>query len=158
MPRPLGDEPAVWSAIRSPIPHDGPRPWSGIKTTHTLQYTLAKRAAEAVGAADALFVDGDGLVIEGGRTNLFAVLGDGSWVTPDLSRGGVSGTARAVVLEATDAFSVRNVPYHALASAREIVLVNAVRGGRAVVSLDGAAVGCEAGPALERIDEILDLR
>ena len=116
---------------------------------------MADDAAKAAGAQDALFADSAGRLIEGGRCNVFVVLADGRWVTPDLARGGVAGLSREVVLERCRDFAVRDVGIEALWSAREIVAVNSVRGGRAVTRLDGRAVGSSAGPALSRIAEVL---
>lgn len=158
VPRLLGDEPETWRAIRAPHAHEGPQPWSGIKTTNTLGYALARDAARRVGAQDALFADAAGRLIEGTRTNLFVVLEDGRWATPDLSRGGVAGLARDVVLEHTDAFAVRDIDFGALSTAREVVAVNSLRGGRAVVELDGQPIGAADGPALEQLNALLELR
>lgn len=158
LPRELGDEPACWRAIRAPSLHEGPQPWSGVKTTNTLVYALAKDAARGSGAQEALFADAEGRLIEGARSNLFIVLASGEWVTPDLRRGGVRGLARDVVLEHTGEFAVRDVPFHALASAREVVAINALRGGRPVVELDGSPIGAAAGPALDRLNQLLALR
>jgi len=158
VPRRLGDEPDTWRTIRAPFAHEGPRPWSGVKTTDTLAYTLAREAARGHGAQDALFADTAGRLIEGTRTNLFVVLEDGRWATPDLCRGGVAGLAREVVLEATDAFAVRDIGFDALLRAREVVAVNALRGGRPIVELDGKPIGAAHGPALEQVNELLGLR
>ena len=157
VPRLLGDEPEAWRSIRAPLAHEGARPWSGIKTTNTLAYTVALEAARARGAQDALFADDAGRLIEGSRCNLFVVLEDGTWATPDLARGGVAGLARETVLEASDQFAVRDIAFHALLRAREVVAVNSLRGGRAVIELDGAPIGTPTGPALERVNQLLDL-
>jgi branched-subunit amino acid aminotransferase/4-amino-4-deoxychorismate lyase len=156
--RGLGDEPESWRAIRAPLCHEGTRPWSGAKTTHTLAYAIARDAATARGAQEALFADHAGRLIEGARCNLFAVLEDGSWATPDLARGGVAGLARDVVLEGTARFAVRDIAFHALPRAREIVAVNSLRGGRAVIELDGTPIGSASGPALDLVNELLALR
>ena len=156
VPRSLGDEPASWSVVRAPFAHEGPRPWSGIKTTNTLGYALASDAAAAAGAQDALFADAAGRLIEGGRCNLLLVLADGRWVTPDLTRGGVSGLAREVVLERGAEFAVRDVGFDALRTAREVIAVNALRCGRAITSLDGVPIGSAEGPALSRVRALLE--
>jgi len=157
IPRRLGDEPSGWMAIRAPVVHEGPRPWSGVKRSGALEYPLARDAARQRGADEALFADEAGRLIEGARSNLFLVLANGAWSTPDLQRGGVTGIARARVLEATDRFSVCDVPFAALTTAREVVAVNAVRGARPIVRLDGAPVGSPRGPALAMLEELLGL-
>lgn len=158
VPRGLGRHLPTWRAVRAPFVHEGPRPWSGIKTTNTLLYALAQSAATARDAQDALFADSAGRLIEGTRSNLFVVLASGECVTPDLRRGGVAGLARELLLERSSDFAVRDVSFHALASAREIIAVNSLRGARPIVELDGAAVGAAAGPAAARLDALLDIQ
>lgn len=161
LPRSLGDEPDAWSTIRAPLTHEGPRPWSGVKVSSQLLYAMGRDSAKTAGVEDALFADGAGRLIEGGRSNVFVARACGEWVTPDLARGGVTGLARDVILEACRAasgpspISVRDIGFHELASAREIVAVNSLRGARSVVRLDGARVGVANGPLQKQLAEWL---
>jgi branched-chain amino acid aminotransferase len=159
IPRSLGEEPDAWSTVRAPLTHEGARPWSGIKISSQLLYAMGRDAAKRAGAQDALYADSAGRLIEGGRCNLFVARASGEWVTPDLARGGVSGLGREVVLEAaraaagsgTATIAIRDIGFHELASAAEIVAVNSLRGARAVVRLDGNDVGCENGPMHQQL-------
>lgn len=69
-----------------------------IKTTNLLPNTLAKQAATAAGAYEALFVDRDDRVNEGSSANVFAVLGD-TVVTPPHSHQLLPGVTRDIVVE-----------------------------------------------------------
>ncbi|HJW57855.1 MAG TPA: aminotransferase class IV, partial [Burkholderiaceae bacterium] len=88
----------------------------------------AWRAAEAQGAFDMLFQNGDGELTEGGRSNVFVKL-DGHWYTPPLSVGLLPGVMRAAML-ADPAWNARERRLTAddLRQAEEIVLCNALRG------------------------------
>lgn len=161
LPRNLGEEPDAWSTVLAPLAHEGPRPWSGVKISSQLLYAIGRDAAQAAGVQDALFADSAGRLIEGGRSNVFISRASGEWVTPDLARGGVTGLARDVILEACAAaqgappIAVRDIGFHELASAIEIVAVNSLRGARSVVRLDGTSVGAANGPLRTQLSEWL---
>ncbi|MEE3330054.1 MAG: aminotransferase class IV [Myxococcota bacterium] len=157
IPRSLGDEPDTWSAIRAPLVHEGPQPWSGAKISSQLLYTIARDATKRAGVREALFADAEGRLIEGAGSNVFVARASGEWATPDLVRGGVAGLARAVVLDACVAaggphpISVCDIGYHELANASEVVAMNALRGARSVVALDGRPVGSADGPLRKQL-------
>jgi len=156
IPRELGSERAAWRAITAPLAHEGPRPWSGAKLAANLACDIARDAAARAGADEALFADASGRLVEGARTNVFVHLADGTFATPDLARGGVCGIAREIALErARGELRVRDIGLRALHSAREIVVVNALRGARPVVELDGTPVGAAHGPLATRLAELL---
>jgi D-alanine transaminase len=69
-----------------------------IKSTNLLASVLAKEEARAAGAAEALFIDPEGVVREGGSSNVFAVL-DGVVRTHPLSNRILWGITRLHVLE-----------------------------------------------------------
>jgi len=156
IPRELGPEPGRWAARIAPFPHEGPTPWSGVKATNRLLYTLAAASARERGLDEALLLDGSGYLVEGARTNLVVVAGDGTLATPDLARGGVAGIAREILCERVAELECRDIRGSELGRARELIAVNAVRGACPVVCVDGIDVGNgEPGPWSRRLDEIL---
>jgi branched-subunit amino acid aminotransferase/4-amino-4-deoxychorismate lyase len=153
---PLDADPATWRAIMAPAPHPGRTALSTAKTTERAHYEAAFAAATAAGADEALLCDAAGFLVEGARTNLFVALADGRVVTPPVARGGQAGVAREILLDAIESLVEADVAGAALASAREIVAVNAVRGARSIASLDGRPIGAgEPGPWSERLDRAL---
>src|SRR5690606_17274721 len=64
-----------------------------------LPNVLAKQRAKEMGAAEAWFVDPDGMVTEGGSTNAWIVTGDGVLVTRPADHGILRGITRQVVLD-----------------------------------------------------------
>jgi branched-subunit amino acid aminotransferase/4-amino-4-deoxychorismate lyase len=151
VPRPLGDDPAEWSARL--VETDAPAPLSGgHKLASRLALALAGEIAREHGDHEALIVDRAGRLVEGSRSNIFVVGADRRPVTPPLSRGAVSGIARQLVMERVPEVAERDVAAHALADAREIVATNAVRGARPITRLDGRRVGDgRAGPWSARL-------
>jgi branched-subunit amino acid aminotransferase/4-amino-4-deoxychorismate lyase len=105
---------------------------------------------------EAALFDGEGFLIEGARSNFVLALGDGSLATPSLVRGGVAGVAREILLERLPEIAETELHQRALGEARELIAVNAVRGSRPVVELDGQPVGDgRPGPAARQLSEIL---
>ena len=104
---------------------------AGIKHLNRLENVLA--AAELAGsdAAEGLLLDESGLVIEGTRSNIF-IVSDGHLITPDLSRCGVEGVQRDLVIAAAGRFGmkveVRDVEFAELTKADELFLTNSVFG------------------------------
>jgi branched-subunit amino acid aminotransferase/4-amino-4-deoxychorismate lyase len=146
-----------WRAVSAPFPHPGPMPWGGAKVTGHLTFDLAREAARAAGADDALLFDTGGRLVEGARTNVFVVLHNGTPVTPPLARGAVAGIAREILCERMPELVERDVGLSDLARARELVLANAVRGAVSVVSVDGHRIGSGApGPMAAHFRALLD--
>lgn len=155
VPRGLGDDPPVWSAITAARPHGGAMVAGGHKLTHRLAMALAAEAAREAGADEALLFDRAGHLVEASRSNLVVVLASGEWVTPPLERGGVAGIAREVVRERLPRVRERDVTASDLADAGEIVAINAVRGARPIVRLDGRPLGGRAPDAVGAFSEAL---
>jgi branched-subunit amino acid aminotransferase/4-amino-4-deoxychorismate lyase len=158
VPRGLGDEPPRWRAVVSDVLHDGGVSLpGGHKLSNRLALALARDAARAAGADEALLLDAGGRLVEGTRSNLFVCREDGAWVTPPRARGAVAGVARQLVLERVEGIEEKDVTASSLAGVREIVAVNAVRGAVPVVQLDGQPVGDgRPGPCAARLAEALD--
>ena len=103
------------------------------KTTVRAQYDAAWRAAEAQGAFDMLFVNQQGELTEGGRSNVFVKLA-GCWYTPPLSAGVLPGVMRSVLLD-DPAWSARerSLTVADLRAAESVMVCNALRGALPVI-------------------------
>jgi branched-subunit amino acid aminotransferase/4-amino-4-deoxychorismate lyase len=155
--RPFDESRPFWRAVSAPFPHPGPMPWGGAKVTGHLTFDLARDAARAAGADDALLFDTGGRLVEGARTNVFVVLRDGTPATPPLARGAVAGIAREILCERMPELVERDLGLADLARARELVLANAVRGAVSVVSVDGQRIGSGVpGPVAAHFRALLD--
>ncbi len=98
------------------------------KTTVRAQYDAAWRTAEAQGAFDMLFVNQQGELTEGGRSNVFIKLDD-RWYTPPLSSGVLPGVMRSVLLDdPVWGARERSLTVADLSKAEAIVVCNALRG------------------------------
>jgi para-aminobenzoate synthetase / 4-amino-4-deoxychorismate lyase len=106
------------------------------------------------GADDVLLVDEAGLVLECGSANVFAVLPDGTVVTPPLDGRILPGTVRARVLaelrRASVPVSERPVDLEELTGATEVFTTSSIRGVQPVAAcVDVARWPC--GPVTERL-------
>lgn len=156
-PRPIGDEPASWTAGRAAVVHPGPQPALGAKRADLEFIALASKSARQAGWDEALLVDARGRVVEGVRSSLLAVLADGALVTPPLALGGVASVAREVLVERVPELRDRELSWQELRDARELIAINAVRGARSIVRLDGELVADgEPGPWSAKLDRTLD--
>ena len=103
------------------------------KTTRRALYDQAWQTAETQGAFDSLFFNSDGLLLEGGRSNVF-VKYQGQWLTPSLDLDILNGVMRQAVLQqpqtylGTDAVIETHITRDMLEHAEEICLSNALRG------------------------------
>jgi branched-chain amino acid aminotransferase len=155
--RPLGPERPTWEALTAPFPHEGPTRFAGAKLSLRGRLEQAAVFARAGGADEALLLDEILWLVEGTRTNLFVVSEEGELLTPPLARGAVAGIARELALERIDAAQSGDVSHETLSRAREVVCVNAVRGARPVVRLDGRDVGGgRPGPWAARLARTLE--
>jgi para-aminobenzoate synthetase / 4-amino-4-deoxychorismate lyase len=153
----LGADGPTWSAITAPAPHPGASPLSSAQTTERAGFEAALAAARAAGADEALLCDAAGRLVEGARTNLVVALADGRLATPPLACGAQAGVARAIALGAIAELVERDVARDTLGAARELVAINAVRGARAIVRLDGAPIADgRPGRWAERLGRLLE--
>ena len=157
IPRELSDDAPLWSAITAPIAHEGPLLVGGHKLTNRLVQALAVDAAREAGADEALLFDRHGFLVEGSRSNVVVVTGDGELVTPPLSRGAVAGIAREVLVDRVPELRERDLRHRDLAAARAVMCTNAVRGARPVTRLDGEALPGTDYTWSKRFDELLML-
>ena len=100
------------------------------KVSHRSLYDAAWQAAVKLGGFDALFINEQGFVTEGGRTSVFIKpQGSSEWLTPPVSAGLLPGVKRAELL-ADPKFNAReaNLTIKDVSMADEIILSNALRG------------------------------
>ncbi|WP_179946220.1 bifunctional chorismate-binding protein/class IV aminotransferase [Eikenella halliae] len=103
------------------------------KTTRRALYDQAWQTAETQGAFDSLFFNSDGLLLEGGRSNVF-VKYQGQWLTPSLDLDILNGVMRQAVLQqpqtylGADVVIETHITRDMLEHAEEISLSNALRG------------------------------
>ena len=103
------------------------------KTTRRALYDQAWQTAETQGAFDSLFFNSDGLLLEGGRSNVF-IKYQGQWLTPSLDLDILNGVMRQAVLQqpqtylGTDAVIETHITRDMLERAEKIRLSNALRG------------------------------
>ena len=133
-------------------------PWllPGVKSTSYAVNMAAEAEARRRGADDALFVDGDGTVLEGPTTNIWWRR-DRTLVTPSLELGILAGVTRATVIElaAETGYEVDEGEYRLteLLAADEAFTSSSVREVMPVTDLDGVPVA--RGPAADELQAAL---
>ncbi len=136
-------------AVSVPATHFSGSPLRRIKSLNYLDKLLAQRAAARKDAHEAILVDPDGCVVEGGMRNVFAVF-EGALVTPPLSRGLLPGVTRATVLEIAKAEDIksheRDIPLTELYKAEEAFLTSSVAEIIPIASVDGNEMKSSPGP------------
>jgi branched-chain amino acid aminotransferase len=129
---------------------------AGAKVGNYLVAVLASREARLAGAAEALIVDGRGCVVEGSTSNVFAVLGDGTLLTPPESDGILLGITResvlAVAAELGIPIKLQSLPLDVLKSAAEAFFCSSIRELVPIVSVDGTQISSgKPGPTTLRL-------
>ncbi len=108
---------------------------AGLKHMNRLEQVLASREWPDESFMEGLMLDTEGLVIEGTRSNVFAVI-EGKLLTPDLSHSGVKGVMRNVLLEKFGAAAtVAAISLQQLREADEIFICNSINGVWPVLTL-----------------------
>jgi len=139
----------------------GPRadePWllPGVKSTSYAVNMAAEAEAKRRGADDAVFVDVDGVVLEGPTTNIWWRRGQPLF-TPALELGILAGVTRATLLElaAAAGYEVREGAFRLgeLLEADELFTSSSVREVMPVAELDGRPVG--RGSAADELQAVL---
>lgn len=142
--RPLGPEPRTWRAATARTIHPGPGALRNTKAIDVPVWESARAERSASGVDEVLLFDGAGRLVEGSRTNLIVVTGDGLLCTPARSLGPVEGLGLETVSDFLGPDTLREsemLDRATLASARELIATNAVRGVAAIVELDGIPIG-----------------
>jgi 4-amino-4-deoxychorismate lyase len=136
-------------------------PWllGGVKSTSYAVNMAAEAEARRRGADDAVFVDAEGIVLEGPVTNWWWRRGT-TLFTPGLELGILAGVTRAVLLERAGSlgYVVREGAFELaeLGTAEEAFTSSSVRELLPVVRLDGRPVGHGApGRAARELQELL---
>ncbi|MGE0230338.1 MAG: D-amino-acid transaminase [Flavobacteriaceae bacterium] len=129
-----------------------------IKSVALLAQVLAKQAAAAAGAGEAVMHEG-GTVTEGASSNLWIVSGDGALVTRQLSSSILAGITRrttmALAEETGIALHERPFTLDEAFAAREMFQTAATALVMPIVELDGRKIGDGApGPVTKRLREI----
>lgn len=129
---------------------------SGAKLGNYLVAVLATRRAVAVGAKEALIVDGAEHVLEGATSNVFWVDGAGDLCTPGLDAGILGGITRQHVLivaaELGRPVIERTPELSELLAAREVFISSSVRELVPVIAIDGRAVADgRPGPVMRQL-------
>ncbi len=133
-------------------------PWllPGVKSTSYAVNMAAEAEARRRGADDAVFVEGDDVVLEGPTTNVWWRRGR-TLCTPSLALGILAGVTRAAVIELARGLDYEVVegafPLAELAAAEEAFTSSSVREVMPVVELDG--VGLRRGPAADELQSAL---
>ena len=165
----------VITCRRTPAPPDSAAAWAAsavtapdqrwarcdIKSIALLPNVLAKQAARAAGAAEAILIDPAGMVTEGASTSVWIVDERGVLRTRALSHAILPGCTRASLLgqlgDAGLAAEERAFTEAELRSAREVFLTSATSLVKPITRLDGRLVGDgEVGPVTQRLfDQVL---
>ena len=133
-------------------------PWllPGVKSTSYAVNMAAEAEARRRGVDEALFVDGDGIVLEGTVTNVWWRVGD-TLFTPALDLGILAGVTRATLVELAPqcGFSVEEgaYPLARLLESEEAFTSSSVREVMPLVEVDGTTLG--RGPAADALQAAL---
>jgi 4-amino-4-deoxychorismate lyase len=129
---------------------------AGIKHINRLEQVLARREWDDPGIHEGLLLDGDGCLVEGTMSNLFLIR-DRVLMTPDLSRCGVAGILRSVVMELAAnvpmPVEIRTLGLDDLQKADEVFLTNSLIGIWPVNAVEDRSYG--RGALTCRLQELL---
>jgi 4-amino-4-deoxychorismate lyase len=125
---------------------------AGLKHLGRLEQVLASLELRGTDAAQGLLQDGSGRVISGTSCNVFVVRG-GELLTPALTRCGVRGVMRRIVMETAAALGIvsgeRDLGLDEVLAADELFMTNALIGIWPIARLDAHAFA--AGPITRRL-------
>jgi para-aminobenzoate synthetase/4-amino-4-deoxychorismate lyase len=121
-----------WASDILPNPADAALHSGNVLLRHKISsrdlYDQAWKLAQDLGGFDALFVNEQGFVTEGGRSTIFIKSGD-RWLTPPISAGLLPGVMRSIILNDSQWNAHEsNLTIDDVQNAKEIMLSNALRG------------------------------
>lgn len=115
-----------------------------IKTVGLLPNVLARQQAKESGAQEAIFVDGEGHVTEGGATNLWIVDKAGTLVTRPADHAILKGITRTTLMDVAEKLGIaveeRRFTVAEMLEAREVFVTGATTICLPVVSIDGHTI------------------
>ena len=115
-----------------------------IKTVGLLPNVLARQQAKEAGAQEAIFVDADGHVTEGGATNLWIVDKAGKLVTRPADHAILRGITRTTLIDVAARIGIeveeRRFTVAEMLEAREVFVTGATTICLPVVSIDGTTI------------------
>ena len=133
-------------------------PWllPGVKSTSYAVNMAAEAEARRRGVDEALFVDAEGILLEGTVTNVWWRRGD-TLYTPSLELGILAGVTRATIIELAPDCGYRieegSYPLEELLASDEAFTSSSVREVMPLVEFDGGALG--RGPAADELQSAL---
>jgi D-alanine transaminase len=131
-----------------------------IKTTALVANVLAKQQAKQAGAGEAVFVDDDGMVSEGGSTNMFMVDAKGRVITHPLGYLILPGIAREALMRAAHKAQIkvieRRFSLDEMKAAPEAFFTSTTAPIMPITQVDSVPIGKAApGPVSARLHELL---
>jgi aminodeoxychorismate lyase len=160
--KPFPEPTARWAseglrAVTASIRRNSSSPVTRVKSLNYLECILAKQAARAAGADEAVFLDTEGNLAEATAWNLFLV-GGGRLLTPSDAGPILPGVTRAIVLrlarEAGIPCEEGVYPPARLDQSSEAFLSNSLYGVMPLAGIDGRSVGERApGPVTQRLSD-----
>ena len=115
-----------------------------IKTVGLLPNVLARQQAKEAGAQEAIFVDAEGNVTEGGATNLWIVDKAGNLVTRPADHAILKGITRTTLMDVAEKLGLpvveRRFSVAEMLEAREVFITGATTICLPVVSIDGHSI------------------
>lgn len=151
-PRAFNPLPSTWRAATSKATHPGPEFRANTKYVDVPAYDLSREEVASSEVEEVLLFDAQGWLVEGGNSNFVVVTEAGDPVTPAYALGGVEGLGLTVLRHGRSELREARLDHDAVARAREVMSVNAVRGVVPIIEIDGRPVGAGApGPVAKRL-------
>jgi len=115
-----------------------------IKSVGLLPNVLAKQQAKDAGAQDAIYIDRNGIVMEGASSNVWIVTQDGRLLTRPAEHGILRGITRTTLLDVTTSLDIsveeREFTLDDMLAAREVFFTSATGICTPIVSIDGKTI------------------
>jgi D-alanine transaminase len=115
-----------------------------IKTVGLLPNVLAKQQAREAGAQDAIYIDRNGIVMEGASSNVWIVTPDGTLVTRPAEHGILRGITRTTLLDVAASLKLtveeREFRMEDMLAAREVFFTSATGTCVPIIEVDGKPI------------------